>query len=102
MFSWFGGLSEEVGDMTSSPQMKTYWKLMCGIAIGMEHYNNEEITNIIVTEENLKEFILHIEDPVWRERNVLHTNLVNLDEAKTTTTYQILQGVNQIKEKLGI
>lgn len=75
---------------------------MCGIAIGMEHYNNEEITNIIVTEENLKEFILHIEDPVWRERNVLHTNLVNLDEAKTTTTYQILQGVNQIKEKLGI
>lgn len=67
--------------MTTVPQMDTYWKKLCSIILGDDA---QVVEHLIVDKKELEKFMMYIEDPVQ------------------SNTYQILQGVNQIKEKLGI
>jgi hypothetical protein len=107
MCSWFGKVPGEVEGMTTAPQIKKYWSLLAELSEGDQPLLSLEgfdgpVQYIRVTNRSLKEFFNYLEDPVWRKRNVVHSNLVCSDDVEHSNTYQILQGVNQIKEKLGI
>lgn len=37
---------------------------------------NEKKEELVITREHIEEFINYIEDPAWRKRNVIKSNLV--------------------------
>lgn len=63
-------------------QISVYWELLVELTNDDGNKFPDGPEYIRVTKNVLRHFFQCIEDPVWRKRNVIHSNLVDKSEAE--------------------